>query len=219
MIETKTDDAYQLGTWVGRKQAFATLAGRCSAADAECLRQARESRGYRKLGMNWGQFCQRRLGMSRASADRIIGLLQEFGPQYFALTHATGVTPGEYRRISSAVKGQNLLHAGEEIPIQAENAPRLAAAVEELRRGERASAEINAAADPAVDQANAAIEREFTKAKAAVKTALAQFQRLVDRRLEGPPRSRLVSELGYAVAKLRDLEQASWKQPTGDRAA
>jgi len=43
MIEKKTDDAYQLGAWVGRKQAFAALAGRCSAADAECLRQDRKA--------------------------------------------------------------------------------------------------------------------------------------------------------------------------------
>ena len=29
--------AYELGQWMGRKQAFSGLAGRCSAADAECL--------------------------------------------------------------------------------------------------------------------------------------------------------------------------------------
>ncbi|MGD0580202.1 MAG: hypothetical protein ABSC08_14885 [Bryobacteraceae bacterium] len=40
MIEKRTDDAYQLGAWVGRKQAFAALAGRglvpaqCAAAEA-----------------------------------------------------------------------------------------------------------------------------------------------------------------------------------------
>jgi hypothetical protein len=34
MIETKTENAFQLGNWLGRKQAFAALAGRCSAADA-----------------------------------------------------------------------------------------------------------------------------------------------------------------------------------------
>ncbi len=138
MIETKADGAYQLGAWAGRKQAFAEVAGRCSAADAECMRQARESKHYRTLGMNWEEFCKQRMGMSRASADRIIGLLQEFGPQYFVLAQATGINAVEYRRISGAVRGQALLHAGEEIPIQAENAPRLAAAVEELRRGQKA---------------------------------------------------------------------------------
>lgn len=47
MNKTKTDVAYQLGTWMGRKQAFTSLAARCSAADAECLRQIREGRRSR----------------------------------------------------------------------------------------------------------------------------------------------------------------------------
>jgi hypothetical protein len=42
-IESKTDRAHPPGLRLGRKQAFAALAGRCSAADAECLRQARRS--------------------------------------------------------------------------------------------------------------------------------------------------------------------------------
>jgi len=49
MTEIKTDEVYQLGAWMGRKQAFASLAGRCSAADAECLRQIREHKRYRAL--------------------------------------------------------------------------------------------------------------------------------------------------------------------------
>jgi hypothetical protein len=50
------------------------------------------------------------------------------------LTH---VTPEEYRRLKVAVRGHALLHAGEEIPIEAENGPRLSAAIEELRRNAR----------------------------------------------------------------------------------
>jgi hypothetical protein len=44
MTPTKMDDAFDSGTWLGRKQAFAELAGRCSAADAECLRQVRKAK-------------------------------------------------------------------------------------------------------------------------------------------------------------------------------
>lgn len=40
----KMGDAFDLGTWLGRKQGFAALAGRCSAADAECLRTIRQKR-------------------------------------------------------------------------------------------------------------------------------------------------------------------------------
>ncbi len=158
MIEIKTDEAYQLGAWVGRKQAFAEVAGRCSAADAECLRQARESKHYRTLGMNWEEFCKQRMGMSRASADRIIGLLQEFGPQYFVLAQAAGINAVEYRRISGAVRGQALLHAGEEIPIQAQNAPRLAAAVAELRRGQKTGSDAGIQAGAEAGSGDAAAE-------------------------------------------------------------
>jgi hypothetical protein len=164
MSEIKTDGAYQLGAWVGRKQAFAEVAGRCSAADAECMRQARESKHYRTLGMNWGEFCKQRMGMSRASADRIIGLLQEFGPQYFVLAQATGINAVEYRRISGAVRGQALLHAGEEIPIQAENTPRLAAAVAELRRAGRAASDAGSRAGAEAGMDDAA-EQAVTKSE------------------------------------------------------
>ena len=36
------DDAFDVGAWVGRRQAFALVAGRCSAADAEILFEIRE---------------------------------------------------------------------------------------------------------------------------------------------------------------------------------
>ena len=49
--------AYELGQWMGRKQAFSGLAGRCSAADAECLRQIRSRKQYRALKLTWRQFC------------------------------------------------------------------------------------------------------------------------------------------------------------------
>jgi hypothetical protein len=75
------------------------------------------------------------VGVSHVTVDKLIGRLEEFGPAYFILAQATGITPEQYRRIQGSVRGQALLHAGEEIPINAENPPRLAAAVEELRRG------------------------------------------------------------------------------------
>ena len=134
MTDTRTDEVYQLGAWMGRKQAFASLAGRCSAADAECLRQIREDKRYRALNLNWEQFCKQYVGVSYMTVDRIIRRLEEFGPAYFLLTQATRITDNEYRRIHASVQGQNLLCAGEEIPITAENAPKLAAAVQALKQ-------------------------------------------------------------------------------------
>jgi hypothetical protein len=138
MADEQMMQGVELGTWLGRREAFAQLAGRCSAADAECIRKMREERQYRELGMNWEQFCKRKLGISKRGADLIIAQLNEFGPAYFLLAQMARVTPEEYRRISGSVRGQALLHAGEEIPIEAENAGRLAVAIEELRRGQKA---------------------------------------------------------------------------------
>jgi hypothetical protein len=183
MIEKKTEDAYQLGTWVGRKQAFAALAGRCSAADAECIRQAWESKQYRALNMNWGDFCKQRLGVSRATADRMIERLEEFGPQYFILAQATGITPEQYRRIQGSVRGQALLHAGQEIPIVAENAPRLAAAVEALRR------------DAAPAQAGAEeedLKRAVDKLERTLAATVDEIARLHALRLDSTQRQRLL---------------------------
>jgi hypothetical protein len=203
-----------LGNWLGRKQAFAALAGRCSAADAECLRQIHAQRGYRALGVSWTEFCKQRVGISRATADTIIHRLEEFGPQYFIMAQATGIKPEEYRRISGAVRGQALLHAGEEIPINAENAPRLAEAVAELRRapgvGEDATVDASDEAAVAEARTQAEIERAFERAARGAKVALAQFQRLVEMHRDGRSRRRLMGELGYVISKLKEVEQASW---------
>ena len=132
----KPEEALDLGTWIGRKQAFASIAGGCSAADAECLRQLREQKKYRGLGLSWEEFCKQRIGIQRQHADRLIRRLEEFGPRYFRLAQATGITPEEYRRIAGSVSEKGLAHAGESIPINAEEAPRPRAAVEEIARVE-----------------------------------------------------------------------------------
>jgi hypothetical protein len=41
------DDAFDVGAWVGRSQAFALVAGRCSAADAEILFEIRVKKLFR----------------------------------------------------------------------------------------------------------------------------------------------------------------------------
>jgi len=80
MADERMKKGVELGTWLGRREAFAQVAGRCSAADAACIRKMREERQYRELGMNWEQFCKRKLGISKRGADLIIAQLNEFGP-------------------------------------------------------------------------------------------------------------------------------------------
>jgi len=44
--EQPTDEVYELGQWMGRKQAFSLVAGKTAAADVECLRHIREKKLY-----------------------------------------------------------------------------------------------------------------------------------------------------------------------------
>jgi hypothetical protein len=156
--QQQTREAVDLGMWLGRRQAFALVAGRCSAADAECIRDIRKSKRYRALRVTWEQFCAERLGIARATADQIVRNLDEFGPEFFTLAQLTRVTPAEYRRLRVAVRGHALLHAGEEIPIEAENGPRLSAAIEELRRNARV--EVAGIAEPVAEPADVPGEQD-----------------------------------------------------------
>ena len=231
-IAPAVGDAYELGEWMGRKQAFSGLAGRCSAADAECLRKIRSRKQYRALKLTWKQFCEQRVGVSHVTADKIIGLLEEFGPAYFLLSQATRISEREYRQISSAVRGQNLLCAGEEIPIDADHAPKLNAAIEQLRRESAAAlpAEANAKGLPAevhakggsgdtkaetdadpdvaqtvVEKPRTEVAREMERAWRDAHAALERYRQLATRRLEGHTRAALVDALHSLAGRAQDL--------------
>jgi DNA-binding SARP family transcriptional activator len=68
MEQNNTEDMFDLGAWLGRKQAFTLIAGRCSAATVVCLRKIREGKRYRALGLTWEQFCRQRAERSLRSA-------------------------------------------------------------------------------------------------------------------------------------------------------
>src|ERR1051326_422405 len=108
-IET-IDIAFELGTRLGRKQAFGLISQRCSAADAECLAEIKEKKLYQAVEDTWEEFCPKRLGISRAHTDKIIRQLRDLGPDFFKLNSFVKITPGEYRRIASAVTEDGLTH-------------------------------------------------------------------------------------------------------------
>jgi len=193
MEQPKPDEILEVGTWMGRKQAFASLAGGCAAADAECLRQMRDGKKYRALGLSWSDFCKQRLGLTRPTADKIIHRLEEFGPQYFRLAQATGITPEEYRRIAGSVSEQGLAHAGELIPIRAEDGPRLIAAVAELRQQAEPEAGKSEAKD--VDQA-------IEKAERLCRTAVDEVGRVEHLALSPAQRAKLLSEVSNQIGRL-----------------
>ena len=136
-IAPPVDDqaVFDLGEMLGRRQAFGTIAGRCSAADAECLRRMREQKLYRSRATSWNGFCPKFLGMTSRHANRIIRQLEEFGPSYFELAQLTRITPEQFRAIAPAIRDQHIHAYGEAIALIPENAEKIAAAVADLRCG------------------------------------------------------------------------------------
>ena len=197
---------------LGRRQAFALVAGRCSAADAECIREVRRDKRYRVLKMTWDQFCEERLGVTSVTANKIVRQLEEFGPEFFTLAQLTRVTPEEYRRLKVAVRGHKLLHAGEEIPIEAENGPRLAAAIDELRRNAKVepTAVVEPAESPSATPADSMTdaERGISSAAQSLDAALTELERLRASQLDLGDRVRLHSLVGYGAHRFNLLQLA-----------
>src|SRR6202140_2675479 len=129
------------GVRLGRPQAFGLMANRCSTADAECLKQMRDSGKYKEMGMTWATFCQERAGISRVSADRLINHLEEFGANYFRLSELMPISRDTYRLIAGAVSEEGVEVDGKKIPLTRENRKRVMAAVESLRGKVQTSAE------------------------------------------------------------------------------
>jgi hypothetical protein len=136
MSEVSTDgaDPVALGTWIGREQAFNTMAHHCSAARVACLKQIRDTEAYKHFNLTWEQFCPDQAGLSRKHADRLIAQLAEFGAPYFQLTDIVPVSPAAFRQIEPTIVDGALEFDGEQIPITRENAAKIKAAVNALRK-------------------------------------------------------------------------------------
>jgi len=109
------------------------IANRCSAADAECLKQMRDGGHYKKLGLTWTKFCEERAGVSRVYANRLIDYLEEFGANYFRLSEVIQISGETYRLIAGAVSEDGLEVDGQKIPLTRENRKKVLAAVEKMR--------------------------------------------------------------------------------------
>jgi len=133
--EAESNTMIDLGTRVGRRQAFGLMSSKCSAADAECLKQIRESKSYKSVEAQWEEFCPRYLGLSRSHADKIIQQFDEFGAAYFELSQIVRIPEKAYRAISGAISDHSIEYKGETIPISQENGGRIAEVVALLRQG------------------------------------------------------------------------------------
>jgi hypothetical protein len=165
--KSTVDEVLDVGALMGRRQAFALVAGRCSAAEAEILFEIREKKLFRTIDATWEDFCAKRLGVTRGYVDRIIRQFKELGPNFSRLNCFTRIKPAEYRRIAGAVTEDGLSYGGEVIALEPDNAPKLAEAVEALRRDsvpEAAPVETT--------------EEVFAKLEKAIKSAVADLERL-----------------------------------------
>lgn len=182
MNESQTDNSvFDLGTWLGRKQAFGLISSRCLVADIECLAEIRENKRYRSLGVSWSEFCSQHLGITARWADMLIRRLETLGPDFFKLNSFTRIRPADFQRISASVTQDGLSFGGEIIPFDAEHTAELEHAVEELSRNVAPEA-------PPPDSP----ERAFAKAEKSLQAALSQFERLGSMDLDEDGRLRLM---------------------------
>ena len=127
-------DAIEFGRMIGQRQTLSLFAGRCTAADADCLKKTRDRKLYRGFAKNWDECCTRHFGMSRANAERLIGLLEEFGAAYFAVAQLTRISPETFRALAPIIHGQALYHDGDPKGLPLENAERVVEAVATYRK-------------------------------------------------------------------------------------
>src|SRR5438270_6652707 len=59
---------FDLGQWLGRKQAFGLIAGKTAAAEVECLRQIRDGNLFRAKADDWAEFCLKYAGVTSSYA-------------------------------------------------------------------------------------------------------------------------------------------------------
>src|SRR5215471_8340788 len=107
--EVTDSSTEELFRWLGRRDAFSLMAGRCSAADAEVIKRLRDTKLYLKRAKDWDEFCQKFLHMSKSNANRILRLLDEFGSAFFYIAQITRVSVKDYRAcIAPAVSDRGL---------------------------------------------------------------------------------------------------------------
>ena len=128
---TSVDDL-ALAKWMGRREAFGLMAGRCSAADIEIMGRIREEKLYAGKNCTWDEFCARHLRVSRRTVDREIAYLREFGPAFFTVRQLTHIKPEEYRQIAPHVSAEGVEVDGALVPLDPQNSQPLGAAIERL---------------------------------------------------------------------------------------
>jgi hypothetical protein len=131
------DPGADLGRLLGQRRAFAAVGGRCSAAHAQLLRRIHDEKLYLPIAPSWRKFCGTHLAITCRHADRLIALLNRFGPTYFEISQLVGISPRQYLAIEPVLREHSVLVNGEVISLIPENAPKVLEAVGQLLREAR----------------------------------------------------------------------------------
>jgi hypothetical protein len=122
----------KVGQWLGRREAFSLMAGRCSAAEIEIVRKIRDERMYEELNCSWDECCSRYLHASRRTVERELGYLRKYGPAFFTVRQLAHITVKEYQSIAGHITDQGVNLDGAVVALSAQNSDQVAAAVEAL---------------------------------------------------------------------------------------
>lgn len=188
------DELFDLGKWLGRRQAFALVSSKTAAAEVESLRKIRDENLYRAKGVDWAEFCQKYAGITSVYANRLIHQLEEFGPNYFDLSHIMRISANTYRQISGSVSEDGITFGGEKIAITPENSDKLAEAVKALREQ---SATEGIPARPA--------EKGIAAARRRLKAAVVEMTHLFEDGLDNTQREELANAINASMSDLRAL--------------
>jgi hypothetical protein len=188
------DELFDLGRWLGRRQAFALVASKTAAAEVECLRQIRDGNLYRAKGVDWAEFCQKYAGVTSVYANRLIRELDELGPSYFDLSRIMRISANTYRQIAGSVSEDGITFGGEKIAISPENSDKLAEAVKALR--EQSITE-GIPGKPA--------GKNIAGARRRLKAAVVEMTHLFEDGLEVGEREELVNAVSASMGDLRAL--------------
>jgi hypothetical protein len=124
---------FEAGALTGKQQAFAMIAAKCTYAQAVCLKEIHETRGYEKLGVTWEQYCSQYCGIGRTAAENIIRRLDEFGEAYFRFSALVRISPDAFRQIADRLTADTIELNGEQIPLTADNAAKIRAGIRRLQ--------------------------------------------------------------------------------------
>lgn len=201
-MDQNVAQAVELGTWIGRGQAFGLVANLSLAGQARCLRTIRESGSYKTLGLTWEQFCPEYAGLTRRTVDQLIENLDEFGETYFRISEILRISPESYRQIAPRIAGdgETIEIDGEAVAIAPANASRIRRAVQQIRaelRKAQAEAQVQQHSVPNLANLTSRLD-----------LCLEEISRVTDHPLEARDETGLRNLISHANGRLKRISHS-----------